>query len=79
MIVQQGFQSLCQGRTVVVIAHRLSTIRHADCICVMDQGRLVESGTYAELLAAGGLFHHLHLIATSTSTHHLKIDEAGFA
>jgi ABC-type multidrug transport system fused ATPase/permease subunit len=63
---------------VVVIAHRLSTIRHADRIVVMDQGQAVEQGTFDELLALGGLFAHLHAIATSTSTQRIKIEEAGF-
>ena len=42
------------GRTAVVVAHRLSTIRRADCICVIEGGRVVESGTHAELLRLGG-------------------------
>ncbi len=79
MGVQSSFESLFQGRTVFVIAHRLSTIRHASRILVMDKGRLVEDGTFEELLARGGLFKRLHTIATSTSTRHLKMEEAGFA
>ncbi len=79
MIVQKGFQSLCSGRTVVVIAHRLSTIRNADSIIVLDQGRVIEQGTYKGLLEKGGLFAHLHMIATSTSSHRIKLEEAGFA
>ncbi|AWW73722.1 metal ABC transporter permease [Erythrobacter sp. KY5] len=47
---------LAQGRTTIAIAHRLSTIADADRIIVLDQGRLCESGTHAELLAAGGLY-----------------------
>ena len=78
-IVQQGIDTLCRDRTVVVVAHRLATIRHADVIIVMDQGRVVEQGSFDELLARGGLFANLHAIATSTSTHRLKIEEAGFA
>ena len=45
--------------TRIVIAHRLSTIREVDRIFVMDKGRLVESGTYDQLIEAGGLFHAL--------------------
>ena len=78
-IVQQGIDTLCRDRTVVVVAHRLATIRHADVIIVMDQGRVVEQGSFDELLARGGLFANLHAIATSTTTHRLKIEEAGFA
>ncbi len=49
-----------QGRTTLVIAHRLSTVEGADRILVMDQGRIVESGTHRELLARGGLYAALH-------------------
>jgi ATP-binding cassette subfamily B protein len=48
------------GRTSLVIAHRLSTILAADVILVMDEGRLVERGTHAELLAEGGLYANLY-------------------
>jgi subfamily B ATP-binding cassette protein MsbA len=49
-----------KGRTSLVIAHRLSTIERADRIVVIDAGRVVESGSHAELLAAGGLYARLH-------------------
>ncbi len=77
--VQQGLDALCRERTLIVIAHRLSTIRHADRIVVMDQGRVVEQGTFDELLGRGGHFSRLYAIATSTSTQKLKLEEAGFA
>jgi subfamily B ATP-binding cassette protein MsbA len=59
-LVQQALGRLMKGRTSLVIAHRLSTIERADRIVVIDAGRVVESGTHAELLAAGGLYAHLH-------------------
>ncbi len=49
-----------QGRTSLVIAHRLSTILAADLILVMEQGKLAEQGTHAELLARGGLYASLY-------------------
>jgi len=59
-LIQQGLAYLMQGRTTFVIAHRLSTIRRADQIMVMEQGRIVERGTHAELYAAHGRYYDLY-------------------
>jgi subfamily B ATP-binding cassette protein MsbA len=58
--VQSALHDLCAGRTTVVIAHRLTTIVNADRICVIESGRLIESGRHDSLLAAGGLYSRLH-------------------
>ncbi|VDP82852.1 unnamed protein product [Echinostoma caproni] len=54
--VQAALDQACSGRTVIMIAHRLSTVRDADCILVIERGRVLESGTHEELLEAGGLY-----------------------
>ncbi len=60
VLIQKAMARLRHGRTSFVIAHRLSTIRSADTIVVMDQGRIVEQGSHAELLAKGGFYHDLY-------------------
>jgi subfamily B ATP-binding cassette protein MsbA len=59
-LVQEALDQLMKGRTTIVIAHRLSTILGADRILAMESGRIVESGTHQELLAAGGLYTTLY-------------------
>ncbi len=59
-LVQEALHDLMRGRTTLVVAHRLSTIEHADRIVVLDQGRVVETGSHTELMAAAGLYAHLH-------------------
>jgi len=58
--VQQALDSLIVGRTTLVIAHRLSTVRNAHRIVVLEDGRIVETGSHSDLLAAGGLYRRLY-------------------
>jgi subfamily B ATP-binding cassette protein MsbA len=60
MLVQRALSNLMMNRTAFVIAHRLSTIRRADKIVVLDDGKIAETGTHAELLARGGIYSRLY-------------------
>jgi ATP-binding cassette subfamily B multidrug efflux pump len=59
-VLQRGLSQLAAGRTTIVIAHRLSTVRNADCILVLDKGRVVEQGKHVDLLSKGGLYTRLY-------------------
>ena len=59
-LVQAGMDALMKGRTTFVIAHRLSTIKNADCIMVMEQGRIIERGSHDDLIAAKGKYYQLY-------------------
>ncbi|MEC4890708.1 MAG: ABC transporter ATP-binding protein [Nitrospira sp.] len=61
-LVQEALERLMAGRTTFVVAHRLTTIQRADRILVLDKGRIVESGTHAQLLERKGLYHYLYTI-----------------
>jgi ATP-binding cassette subfamily B protein len=63
LLVQQALTRLMKGRTTFVIAHRLSTIKDADCIYVMEDGKVVESGNHSELLSKGNLYARLHQLS----------------
>jgi subfamily B ATP-binding cassette protein MsbA len=59
-IVQKALANLMENKTSIVIAHRLSTVRRADLIVVMERGKIVETGTHRQLLAAGGKYKRLY-------------------
>jgi ABC transporter, ATP-binding domain/permease protein, lipid/multidrug/protein-type ABC exporter len=59
-LVQNSLEKMRKGRTTIAIAHRLSTIQDANCIYVIDKGRIIENGTHEELLALGGTYHKMY-------------------
>lgn len=74
--MQAAFAELMQGKTVIVIAHRLATITDADCIYVVDGGKLVQSGTHEQLVAQAGLYAHMWEAHMSAQDWSLKTEEA---
>ena len=63
-LIQSSLRKMRQGRTTIAIAHRLSTIQDANCIYVMEQGRIIESGTHEELLALNGTYYKMYQLQT---------------
>ncbi|HET6603919.1 MAG TPA: lipid A export permease/ATP-binding protein MsbA [Xanthomonadaceae bacterium] len=71
-LVQEALARIMAGRTTLVIAHRLSTIEHADRVIVLDEGRVAEQGSHAELLARQGLYWRLHQLQFSGGDVHVR-------
>jgi len=63
LLVQKALSTLLEGRTSLVIAHRLSTIHDADCVIVLEHGRIAEIGNHQQLMEKGGLYHHLYTMS----------------
>ena len=74
-LLMTGLEHLMEGRTTLVIAHRLSTIRRADRIVVLDQGRVVETGTHRELIAARGFYARLHSLQFAGHDDEIILDD----
>jgi subfamily B ATP-binding cassette protein MsbA len=76
-LIQAALDTLIVGRTTLVIAHRLSTIERADLIVVLDQGRIVERGHHAELLALDGVYARLQRLQRDSVTSDQPVGSAG--
>ncbi len=78
-LIQKAFEHLMKNKTVIMIAHRLSTIQSADKIVVMDEGRLVEEGNHAELLAQNGKYAHMWKVYQATASWKIARVQSGKA
>jgi ABC-type multidrug transport system fused ATPase/permease subunit len=65
-LIQDAFSHIRQDHTMLVVAHRLSTVKQADCILVLDHGRLAEEGTHEVLLEKNGIYAHLWYLQSGT-------------
>jgi subfamily B ATP-binding cassette protein MsbA len=72
-LVQRAIANLIQNRTTIVIAHRLSTVRRADTIVVMEAGRIVEMGSHADLISAGGKYRRLYELQFADEEEELSV------
>ena len=77
--IQEQLDGLMKGRTVIAIAHRLSTIARMNRLIVMDQGRIVEEGSHADLLAAGGVYARLWRRQSGGFSDKASVDTASVA
>jgi len=71
--VRGALDALMRNRTTIVIAHRLSTVRNADLLLVLDQGRVVDAGSHAELLSRGGLYARLIRRQLAGARHQVRL------
>lgn len=75
ILIQQALEELMKGRTTIVIAHRLPTIKNADCILVLEEGRIIERGSHHQLLAKKGLYASLIQMQTAEAVKDIVISE----
>ena len=76
-LIQRALAELCRGKTVLMVAHRLSTVVGADEICVVDAGRIVERGTHAELVRAGGVYARMWVDYQTSASWRIEAQGAG--